>query len=142
VQQSFPPPDLARASTWSKGGEEDGLPVELNVQMRAPGGRSYALGFSEGILVYRVSVAGGAPGLASRVRPSEAQWRAFWDVVEGCRGWAVVYGAEGGSADADWRVALEHDGLRVESRGAGAYPENWRVFLDALRRLIGGREFG
>lgn len=76
------------------------------------------------------------------MKPSEAQWQAFWEVVEGCRGWAPVYGAEGGSAHTQWRVALAHDGLRVESRGAGAYPENWGAFLGALRRLIGGREFG
>jgi hypothetical protein len=116
--------------------------MELNVQIRAPGRPSYTLACSDGILVYRVSVADGGPGLASRVTPSDARWQAFWDVVQGCRGWAPVYGAEGGSADTAWRVALEHEGLYVESRGAGAYPENWALFLAALRRLIGGREFG
>ena len=34
------------------------------------------------------------------------------------------------------------EGFSLESRGAGAYPENWGAFLGALRRLIGGREFG
>lgn len=39
------------------------MPVELNVQMRAPGRPSYALACSHGILVYRVLVAdGGALG--------------------------------------------------------------------------------
>lgn len=115
--------------------------VKLQIRVRKPGGPSYELACSDIILVYRVSLASTGAGLASRVNPSDSQWEAFWRFMEGCRDWAPEYLAEDDAGGTEWWVLADRDGLRLNSRGSGAYPANWRSFLDAVRRLIGGRDF-
>ena len=85
------------------------------------------------------------------VRPTEAQWRAFWTAARaaGVQRWKGDYLAEGIADGSAWTLAIEAGGDTRRATGANAYPdylgrehegeptEEFNHFLDALGALVG-----
>ena len=81
-------------------------------------------------------------------------WSVFWSAVEACDlwHWAKRYDNPDILDGTQWEVEIAHGSRRFKSFGSNAYPgglrdgygysESFMLLLQAVRKLVGGREFG
>lgn len=99
-------------------------------------------------LVYRVNRRSflSAPGTTqTRIAVSRAQWRAFCTEIEdiGVWRWQPRYEDPSVMDGTQWSARMQFGTQALDTSGYNAYPEQERFnrFLQAVRGLIGGREF-
>jgi hypothetical protein len=134
-------------------------PTEFGVYLGSFADTAYGLWWDGEQLLYESFRAGYHDREQIRIAPSETQWRRFWHTLDELEVWRWGTRYEPGARfepreeirdGTHWSLTLAHAGRRVESSGDSSGPDAvdldesspFAAFLEALRRLIGGRPFG
>jgi len=89
-----------------------------------------------------------APGTSERtLKIPQERWLIFRRRLEEAKVWTWKKKYEPSKPVYDgtqWSVAIEWDGKKIESHGSNAFPEReqYKLFLNAVRDLLGGERFG
>jgi hypothetical protein len=80
------------------------------------------------------------------VRPTDKQWEAFFDDLDRLDVWSWKgrYDNPGVADGTSWSAVIVYQTQKrraLVSSGSNAYPENFKGYLSAVRKLIGDREF-
>jgi hypothetical protein len=124
------------------------LPKRFKVLIQGFGGPYYEVHFINNRLLYRARYS----DLPVKICPTEDQWVRFSETVNKCHLWnweSCYYNSE--VLDGiQWRVEIEIGTRTIKSFGSNSYPggkgmgysKSFRLFLGAIRELIGGMSFG
>jgi hypothetical protein len=84
--------------------------------------------------------------------PTAKEWGQFWATVQRCDlwNWGPRYDDPDICDGTQWKVEIQLGGRAITSFGSNSYPgsegtgysEAFRLLLQAVRELIGGRSFG
>ena len=80
------------------------------------------------------------------IKPTDEQWQTFFDELEKSRVWEWKrdYFDPNTADGTSWRAFVSYptrDARDLVSSGSNAYPSDFKAFLAAVRKLIGGRKF-
>lgn len=119
---------------------------ELEVFVGGYGDVNFRIRWNEGRLVYwRESLLSFEKQEEAIIHPTNAQWQHFWKFLNECREWEKKYkkpGKGGKSVGVEWEVHAKRKYYFLKSSGKDAFPENFDQFVEEVRKLLGGRQFG
>lgn len=121
-------------------------------------GPSYRVELDDGVLVYTRMDSGYEEAEVVELQPSDEEWSAFLKALDeiGVWSWEEQYRDSEVCDGTHWSFRIEVDGRRLETSGSNDYPglsiieaqekneephAPFRAFEEAVRELIGGREF-
>jgi hypothetical protein len=136
----------------------DEAPVEFEVYVGNFAGASYGVWWDGEQLVYESFDPGYQDRQQSRMAPSPAQWRRFWQTMDRIGIWTWKQHYEPGERyepvdeirdGTHWSITLAWHGRRIVSSGDGAGPDDVDLdeslgfgrFCEAVSRLTGGVDF-
>jgi hypothetical protein len=136
--------------------DEDVVPEEFRASIGGYLGGSRTVELREGSLYYWTEFAG-AKSEPEKITPTEAQWGEFRSALNGAkvRQWRTDYGNPAGILDGtQWSLELKYARNSITTKGDNNYPGAsinadsrlepgalFRLYLDAMRQLLGGRDF-
>jgi hypothetical protein len=121
----------------------DALPRKLHVYIGGYMGHSYSLDLHRDALTYSVQSHGYTPESTEEVFPTDDQWRAFAVALDRLRvwEWETGYVTENICDGTNWSFSINLRSRKMASGGSNGFPDNFDEFLEAVRALIGGRDF-
>jgi hypothetical protein len=129
-------------------------PAELAVFVGTFSGPSHRVRWDGNALSYERYGAGLEREERIGVTPSREDWLAFWDSLDEARAWTWHGEYEAGVDDVEtalqWSLEAGHGDVWVHASGEDRFPPHgsdeptpaFLKLLDAVRRLLGGMEFG
>jgi len=118
-------------------------PFQLEVYIGGYGDFSFRLLYDRGKLIYwKESIYSTESKEVSVVHPNANHLEHFWKFMSGCREWKPSYKNNLEVYGIEWEVLAVKKFTNVHSSGKDLFPENFQEFLDAVRKLIPGKEFG
>jgi len=119
-------------------------PTVLEAYIGGFGGTSYWVTWKAGAIEYRTSNRDSEKPDVVMIQPEAADWQIFWKALDGARvwKWAKNYAPREMVYDGtSWELVVRHQERKLKSGGSNAYPDNFDVLLDAVSKLLGGRDF-
>lgn len=137
---------------------DDPRPLAFEVYVGNFGGPSYGIWWDGDRLVYESFLWGYEERRQLALSPSTAQWRRFWQTMEGIEVWSWGDRYEPGERfvpseqvrdGTHWSLTLAYGGRQIESSGDSCGPGSAELegsgpffdFAEAVSRLVGGRPF-
>jgi hypothetical protein len=133
----------------------DVIPEKFRAYIGGYLGGSHTVELRDGSLHYSAEFAGTKIEQV-KITPTEEQWRAFRSAVNKAKvwQWRADYGNPAGIEDGtQWSLELKYSRYSVTSKGDNNYPGDsanaeslkpgslFRLYLDAMMELLGGRDF-
>ena len=123
-------------------------PKRFHVFIGGFGRRSYDVRLAGGRLHYQDNSA----VVSEILSPTAEDWARFWRATEACDlwNWATSYHDPDILDGTQWEVEITLGRRRLKASGSNAYPagnsdggsDSFMLFLQAVRKLLGGRAFG
>lgn len=124
------------------------VPTRFRISIGGFGGPRYEVRLVNGHLQYRTE----AINVSELLSPTEKEWERFWAAAERCDlwNWAPRYDHRDICDGTQWEVEVVLETRSLRSSGSNAYPggdgtgysKAFRLLLQAVRKLLGGRRFG
>jgi len=122
-----------------------GLPHWVEISITRTDGPSYQVTLEGRTLTYQQWMSE-APRQTEQLHPAPREWREFLSALEAVdiRQWDSEYPAATPDPAVRWYIELAAPGYLLNTSGADVYPpgEAFPRFCEAMRALLGGREFG
>lgn len=116
---------------------------ELEVFVGGYGDVNFRIRWNEGRLVYwRESLLSFEKQEEAIIHPTAAQWKRFWTFLNECREWEPKYVRKKSEMGVEWQVLASRKYFLLKSQGRDLFPENFDQFIEEVRLLLGGRQFG
>jgi hypothetical protein len=140
------------------GGEEQSqAPTRFTARIGGFLGASYSVELHDGVLLYTSSERGQRNQKKEKVTPTAAEWRDFRQTLEDLKvwQWRADYPSQGVVDGTQWMLDIAYADRSLTAHGSNNYPgaggapngrpdttEVFNRYLAAIRKLIGGKNFG
>lgn len=116
--------------------------IELSLGIEDYMAERYQIDYVEGELVYScVELGGYLYETKYFLTPNKEAWKTFWSFMKKCK-WQPVYSDPKRYSGTDWFVHLKYGDFVLDVEGANAFPPDFEVFQDLVKKLVAGRNFG
>jgi hypothetical protein len=140
------------------GGEEQSqVPTRFTARIGGFLGASYSVELHDGVLLYTSAERGQRNQKKEKVTPTAAEWRDLRQTLEDLKvwQWRADYPSHGVVDGTQWMLDIAYADRSLTAHGSNNYPgtagapngrpdttEAFNRYLAAIRKLIGGRNFG
>jgi hypothetical protein len=147
---------LLLATSARPAAEPSAVPTHFVARIGGFLGSTYSVELKDGTLTYTVSGRGQSNVRHMTITPTEAAWREFRQALDELKVWQWQNDyPRGGVVDGtQWLLEIAYSDRALKSRGDNNYPDAagkptgkpeftpaFNRYLDAIRKLIGGKDF-
>lgn len=118
------------------------LPTKFHAFIGGFFGTDYTIELDGQELVYLADETHSGEGRRERISPTGDEWNTFWKQLNELGVWEWKRKYETEICDGtQWELDIKYGDKKRKCYGSNAYPDRFDEYLQAVKELLGGREF-